>query len=180
MLILSFYENLLYVRNERNFYDVNSPWTQIIEILRKFLAWRDWTDRLGRKAKLLSRCRYHVLNIFMLNLAFLCTTIRNVIFFYFFQGGLNILHFAARENHLDICKVALNHGIDIKALTKVWSNTHLVTRVRGQTSIQMKCVRFSGRKPSKTFFKTERLSLSRWIVMTTDVRFWQFWLDHYC
>ena len=42
-----------------------------------------------------------------------------------YQGGLNILHFAARENHIEICQIALNHGVDVKATTKVSGEIHL-------------------------------------------------------
>ena len=42
-----------------------------------------------------------------------------------YQGGLNILHFAARENHIGICQIALNHGVDVKATTKVSGEIHL-------------------------------------------------------
>uniref|UniRef100_A0A7M5X2I4 Uncharacterized protein n=1 Tax=Clytia hemisphaerica TaxID=252671 RepID=A0A7M5X2I4_9CNID len=50
-------------------------------------------------------------------------------------GGLNILHFAARENHLDICKVALNHGIDIKALTKRLNTALHIASLGGHAKI---------------------------------------------
>ena len=48
---------------------------------------------------------------------------------------------------------------------------HLLTGVRGQTSIKMKCARFIGWKRSKTFLRLS--DLARWNVMTTYVRFWR-------
>jgi len=32
---------------------------------------------------------------------------------------LNILHFGARENHPEICRIGLNHGVPINVTTKV-------------------------------------------------------------
>ena len=43
-----------------------------------------------------------------------------------YQGGLNVLHFAARENHIEICQIAVNHGVDVKATTKVSSEIYLL------------------------------------------------------